>query len=125
MDNYNEKREGSVRRIGAAEEPRSQETRAVNAAAVRAARRAEESRRRPSRRRGLDKFVIYLMIDVVAIAVFLLTFAYLHHVNPIFTKLDEPMQLPVQEQMEEPPVVEEPVVDEPAVDEPVAYDPQP
>lgn len=126
MDNYNEKRESSVRRINVSEEPRSQATRTVDTAAVRAARRTEEPRRRsPRRRRTLDRFVIYLIIDAVIIGAFLMLFAYLHHVNPIFTKLDEPTQLPIQEQAEEP-VVEDPVADEPAAEDPTAPDePQP
>ena len=112
MDNKFEKRD-SVRRISvdSVNRPSKYDARMVNKTPY-MNEYAERSANRKKRRRGLG-FGFALLIDAVAIAAFLLTFAYFHHVNPIFREIDEPIALPAPEAVipEEPVVEDAPVVE--------------
>lgn len=86
-----EKRGSSSRRITPVGEYRDRERRNTYTADFRTPRNTTKRRRK--RREGLQ-FWQCILIDVAAVAAFLLIFAYFHHVNPIFRKIDEPITLP-------------------------------
>ena len=118
MENNTERR-GSARRIMAetSAHPQKYGDRMVNRT-PRPAGYEPPQRRRRKKKRGMS-FGAALIIDAFAIGAFLLIFAYFHHVNPIFTKIDEPMTLPEPSQTaeEETPAVEQQPVILPEVEE--------
>ena len=121
MDN-NERRTSSARRLSVAqEEPAERSARTARPSGTTPSRRSRDSRRSVR----LDKFALCMIIDALAIGAFLLVFAYFHHVNPIFTKLDEPTKLPqATDQVQDVPQEAPPVTDQPAVEDPtVSEDP--
>jgi len=116
MENNNGRRD-SMRQIQIEPSPRAQryDSRMVNRT-PRPGSYEPQSVRRRKKRRGLP-FGAALLIDAAAIAVFLLTFAYFHHVNPIFRKIDEPVELPQATQTQETEAPEEQPAILPAVEE--------
>ena len=109
MENYNGKGDRNRRVIAEVNSYSSRHNARMESRTVRTRGYAAPSSQKKKKKRGLS-FAAALIIDAVAIAAFLLTFAYFHHVNPIFRKIDEPMTLPVPEETAGPAPEEQPSI---------------
>ena len=126
MENYNGKGYRDRRVIAEVNSYSSRHNARMENRNVRTHGYAAPSSQKRKKKRGLS-FAAALIIDAVAIAAFLLTFAYFHHVNPIFREIDEPMTLPAPEEFTEPTPEEQPSLlpAVPETDPEESTDPQP
>ena len=107
MDNYNGKGDKDRRVIAEVNSYTIRHNNRVENRTVRGY--AAPSSQKKKKKKGL-RFGYALIIDVIAIAAFMLTFAYLHHVNPVFTKIDEPTTLPAPTETAKPEPEKQPAV---------------